>query len=123
MMQDNNNSVMGQDGIAQFADVKLGAVRVGFLFAFCFLMASYSVPALVPATLHSLLLVAASISALIAGLRLEHPYAPLFTRWDEAMILLFLSFVALKFVDVEAAKLAIESMTPTGVAEGETPPS
>lgn len=122
-MRDNNNGVMGQGGVAQLADVKLGALRVGFIFAFCALMASYSVPVLIPATLHSLLLVAACISALVAGLRLEHPYSPLFTRWDEAMVLLFLSFAALKFVDVEAAKLAIENMTPTGAAEGKTPSS
>ena len=38
-----------------------------------------------------LLLLAAAASAIGAALRLEHPLAPVFTRWDETLILALLS--------------------------------
>lgn len=109
-MRDNENPTLdgGQQSVPQ--DFTSGFLRVAFAFAVCFFLASHTLPVLVLVTLHSLLLIAAFGSVLVAGLRLENPWAPVLTRWDEALMLMFMSFVALKFVDVEAVRMTLEKI-------------
>lgn len=115
-MRDNDNATMGNGQDSVHEDLTTGFLRVAFAFAVCFYLASHTLPVLVPVTLHSLLLIAAFGSVLVAGLRLENPWAAVLTRWDEALILLFMSFVALKFVDVEAVRMTLEKIAENAYA-------
>lgn len=109
-MQDNNGQMLGQDGGQPLGHLQVSLIRLGLAVAVCFFLASHTLPALFPPTFHGFLLIAASITSLIAALRLEHPFAPVLTRWDEALVLILIAFVSLKFADPEAVKQAVETL-------------
>ncbi len=106
-MNGNETPVIRKGEGALFADVQDGLLRIAFVSALCLYLASHVDHVFVAAVMHSLLLLAAAASAIGAALRLEHPLSPVFTRWDETMILALFSLIMFRFVDAEAVENAL----------------
>lgn len=106
-MNGNQNPVFREGEELLFADVQDGLLRVAFIAALCLFLASHVQHVFVAAVMHSLLLIGASASAVGAALRAQHPLSQVFTRWDEALVLVLLSLVMFKLVDAEAVQNAL----------------
>ena len=106
-MNGDENPVVRDNAAAVYTDIQDGFVRIGFVVALCFFIASHVEHVFVAAVMHSLLLLGASASAISAALRTEHPMSPVFTRWDEALILVLLSLIMFRLVDPEAVQNAL----------------
>ena len=106
-MKSEENPAVRDSGVVHYSDVQNGLLRVGFVTAVCFFIASHVEHVFIAAVMHSLLLLGASASAISGALRVEHPTAPVFTRWDEALILVLFSLVMFRLVDPEAVQNAL----------------
>ncbi|MEM7425195.1 MAG: hypothetical protein AAF441_03815 [Pseudomonadota bacterium] len=106
-MKRNENTIIEQQQGTLPRDVEQGALRVAIIAAACLFLASHVENVFVAAVMHSLLLLAASASAIGAALRVENPLAPVLTRWDEAMMLTFLALISFKLVDAQAVEDAL----------------
>lgn len=82
-------------------------VRFALLFGVAIILATLGPAALFPASLSSLLFVAAMASATIALVQRHRLFAEHFTRWDEAAGFYLLSTLASLFVDPVALEAAL----------------
>jgi|GEM_PF-1739748 len=84
-------------------------IRVGLLSLISALFAATAPPELFTASLSWLVFCAAGVSSLTAALIGDDPWAPHFTRWDDAAWLLMFSMIAGWLVDPEAVRSVIEA--------------
>ncbi len=101
-MRVNNDPTWDGNSWPEYPDVHEGLLRIGLSAALSFFLASFWPMPLVPLMMHYLLLISASASGVSALLRGESPFAPVFTRWDDAAILLLASMLAFRLVEPEA---------------------
>jgi len=78
-------------------------------FGIALLMASTAPPGLTLALLDTLLFLCALIAGVAAAVMGDQPFAPHFTRWDEALALAAASQLTGWFVDPAAVQAAIEA--------------
>lgn len=98
---------MFQDNASALDPESRGVVtRVLLIIVLALFLTSLAAPELRAATFHSLVFLAALISALVALFTGQRVNAPTLTRWDEAAAFLLLSIIAEQFVDPEVLREA-----------------